>query len=213
MYSIDSHPKIITLIIVVKCFENMALDKTQSNINLTTSVGSIDMKSKLTPTIIGCTLITILTSGILPAQSNDYGTSRQLRTCPSRTTPSSGRISVEQAKIYAACYYEEKPVFNAAVDFVDILSLQVAPKSRRAKGADFRLHKIDIEKPIYDIRGSIVVYNCQNITAGYPRGQNCRVSRVPNSTGKCYQTTFGDWYCTLGGASLVKPETKMRAPE
>lgn len=157
--------------------------------------------------------MTILATSILPAQANDYGTSRQLRTCPSRTAPSSGSISAEQAKIYVACYYEERAVFNASVNFVDILSLEVAPKSRRARAADFRLHNIDIEKPIYEIRGDIVVHNCQNITEGYPRGQNCRVSRVPKSTGKCYQTTFGDWYCLLAGSSLVRPETKMPAPE
>jgi hypothetical protein len=171
------------------------------------------MKLRLTLAIISGTLMAILAPSILTAGANDYGTSRQLRTCPSRTEPSRGRISVEQAKAYAACYYEEKAVFNASVNFVDILSLQVASKSRRARDADFRLHQIDIEKPIYDIKGSIVIYNCQNITEGYPRGQNCRISRVPNSTGKCYQTTFGDWYCVLGGGSLVRPETKMPAPD
>ena len=171
------------------------------------------MKSRLTLAIISGTLITILAPNILSAGANDYGTSRQRRTCPSRTEPSRGRISVEQAKIYAACYYEEKAVFNASVDFVDILSLEVAPKSRQARSADFRLHQIDIEKPLYDIRGNIVIYNCQNITPGYPRGQNCRVSRIPKSTGKCYQTTFGDWYCVLGGTSLVRPETKMPPPD
>lgn len=170
------------------------------------------MKLRLTLGIIGCTLLTILASGILPVQANDYGTSRQRRTCPSRTEPRSGRISVEQAKMYVACYYEERAVFNAAVDFVDILSLQIAPKPRRVRGVDLNLHQIDIEKPVYEIRGSLIVYNCQNITEGYPRGQNCRVSRAPKSTGKCYQTTFGDWYCVMGGSSLVRPETKMPAP-
>jgi hypothetical protein len=170
------------------------------------------MKSRLILGLIGCTLITILASS-LTALANDYGTNRQRRTCPSRTEPRSGGISVEQAKTYVACYYEEKAVFNASVDFADILSLEIAPKSRRARAADFRLHQIDIEKPIYEIRGSIVVHNCQNITEGYPRGQNCRVSRIPKSTGKCYQTTFGDWYCVLGGSSLVRPETKMPAPQ
>lgn len=171
------------------------------------------MKSRLTLGLIGCTLLTILTSGILSVQANDYGTSRQRRTCPSRTEPLSGRISVEQAKIYVSCYYEERAVFNAAVDFVDVLSLQIAPQPRQARDVDLRLHQIDIKKPVYEIRGSMTIYNCQNITEGYPRGKNCRVSRVPKSTGKCYQTTFGDWYCVMGGSSLVRPETEMPAPE
>ena len=171
------------------------------------------MKSRLTLTIISVTLMTIIVSSILPARANDYGTNRQRRTCPSRTEPRRGRISVEQAKIYAACYYEERAVFNAAVDFVDILSLEIAPKPRQARSGDSILPQIDIEKPIYDLRGSIVVHNCQNITEGYPHGQNCRVSRQPKSIGKCYQTTFGDWYCSLSGTSNLRPETEMPPPE
>jgi hypothetical protein len=176
---------------------------------------SIDMKSRLTLSIIGGTLLTLLDPSILPAQANDYGTSRQLRTCPSRTEPRSGRISVEQAKIYAACYYEEQGVFNASVKFVDILSLQVAPKPRRARDIDFRLHKIDIEKPVYDIRGSMIVYNCYNTlgSTSYSHGSNCSVYREPKSNGKCYQTTFGDWHCVMAGGSSVRPEHHMPAPE
>jgi hypothetical protein len=198
----------------VKYFKNMAIDKTQNNINLVVSVCSIDMKSRLTLSIIGGTLLTLLAPSILPAQANDYGTSRQLRTCPSKTEPRSGRISVEQAKIYAACYYEEQGVFNASVKFVDILSLQVAPKSRRVKGSEFRRYQIDIEKPAYDIRGSMILYICQNtLGTSYPRGQNCTVYREPKSSGMCYQTTFGDWYCLMGGSASTRPETKMPAPE
>ena len=171
------------------------------------------MKSRLTLGLIGCTLMTIIASSIQPAQANDYGTSRQRRTCPSRTEPLSGRISVEQAKMYVACDYEEKAVFNASVKFVDILSLQIAPKPRRVRDVDLRMPQVDIEKPVYELRGSMIVHTCYNITEGYPRGKNCSVSRQPKSIGKCYQTTFGDWHCVMGGASLGEPERNMPAPE
>lgn len=168
------------------------------------------MKLRLSLGLIGCTLMTILAPSIQPAQASlDFGTSRQLRTCPSR----SGRLTVEQVKKYVACYYEEKAPYEASVKFVDVLSVQIAPKPRRVRYNEFRLHQIDIEKPIYEIRGSLIVYECRNITEGYPRGQNCSVFREPRSTGKCYQTTFGDWYCMMGGsASLLRPERKMPAP-
>jgi hypothetical protein len=169
------------------------------------------MKLRLTLGVVGC-MLTILAFNILPAQANDYGTNRQRRTCPSRTEPSSGRISAEQAAIYVACYYEEKPVFNAAVEFVDVLSVEVASEPRQARTVDFGLLQIDIEKPIYDIRGSIVVYKCQNITESYPRGQNCRIYREPESIGKCYQTTFADWYCVLGGPSATPNPERTRVP-
>jgi hypothetical protein len=116
--------------------------------------------------------------------------------------------------MYVACYYEEKPVFNASVKFVDILSLEIAPKTRRARSSDLNLNsQFDLDKPVYELRGSIIEYNCYNVTEGYPRGKNCSVSRIPKSTGKCLQTTFGDWHCVLGGGSLVRPETKMPAPQ
>jgi hypothetical protein len=171
------------------------------------------MKLMLTLAIIGGTLLTLLTPSILTAQNNDYGTNRKLRTCPSRSEPKSGSISAAQAKIYVACSVEEKRVFNASVQFVDILSLQVAPKSRRVKDSEFRRYQIDIEKPVYDIRGSMILYTCQNtLGTSYPRGQNCIVYREPKSSGMCYQTTFGDWYCSMGGSS-ARPEPKMPAPD
>jgi hypothetical protein len=80
------------------------------------------MKLSFTLGLIGCTLLTFLTPSLLNAQPSgfDFGTNRRLRTCPSKTEPRSGRISVEQAKMYVACNYEEKGVFNASVQFVDI---------------------------------------------------------------------------------------------
>ncbi len=174
------------------------------------------MKLKLTLGIIGCTLLSLLIPSIIHAQNADYGTNRQRRTCPSRSEPKSGSISAKQATIYAACSYEEQKVFNTAVDFVDILSLQVSPKSRRATFSEHELNQIDIEKPVYDIRGSIVVYSCHNTLSGtYPRGRNCTVYTQPKSHGKCYQTVFSDWYCALGigyaSPDLIKHD--MPAPQ
>jgi hypothetical protein len=174
------------------------------------------MKLRLPLGIIGCTLLTILAPSIQPVQARDYGTSRQLRSCPSRTEPTRGRISVEQAKMYVACYYEDQPITGPDVKFVDILSLEIAAKPRAARPIDLRLVDIDIEKPIYELRGSLVVHTCENLVSQYnaPRGQNCSIGRELKAIGKCYQTPFGEWHCVMGGMGLVtNQEYKMPAPE
>jgi hypothetical protein len=176
------------------------------------------MKSKLTLGVIGITLMITLDPNIVSAQSRDYGTSRQLRNCPSRTAPTSGRIGIEQAKKYVACSFEEKAPFNGSVKFVDVLSLEVASKPRQAKPADTRLVNLDITKPIYDLRGSIVIHNCYNITGKSEmttRGQNCSIYRNPKAVGKCYQTPFSEWHCVmiLGNNAIERAERKMPPPE
>jgi hypothetical protein len=174
------------------------------------------MKSRLIFGFIGCLLMTISTPSVLLAQQKDYGTNRQLRTCPSRTEPTRGRITVEQAKRYVACSFEEKPPFNGSIKFVDVLSLEIAPKTRSAKPADFRLSNLDPTKPIYELRGSIVIYSCANVAGRStpPPGQNCSISRDPKAEGKCYQTPFNEWHCVMRGAGLLKrPEHKMPPPQ
>jgi hypothetical protein len=88
-----------------------------------------DMKSILTLGFIGSMLMNCLDPSMVFAQTFDFGTSRKLRICPSRTAPTKGRTNVEQAKQYVACYYEDKAPFNASVQFVDVLSLEIAPKT------------------------------------------------------------------------------------
>jgi hypothetical protein len=126
------------------------------------------MKSKLTLGIICCTMLTFLTPSILNAQTKNYGTNRQPRACASRLEPRTGPLSVDQAKKYVACDNEglNKAVIHSGydMDFIDILSLQVAPKSRRVTIRDMQdFLGIDAEKPAYDIRGSIVKYSCDPI--------------------------------------------------
>jgi hypothetical protein len=175
------------------------------------------MKSILTLSLVGFISTAISSPSVVLAQTFDFDTNRQLRTCPSRKAPTSGRISVEQAKKYVACYYEDKEPFNASVQFVDVLSLEIAPKTRRARSVDFTLTNIDTSKPIYELRGSIVVHRCVNITGsayGPKRGKNCFISREPKAVGKCYQTPFSEWYCLMGGRGVPKrPEPNMPAPQ
>jgi hypothetical protein len=159
------------------------------------------MKSRLTLAIVCCGLLTLLNPYIITAQAADFGTNHQPRTCPSKSAPTRGAIGAKQAAIYAACHREDVRLItmNGTVQFVDILSLQVS-KPRRANSNDFRsFTNIDTTKPVYDLQGSVIAYTCFTIAEGsiYKRGQNCTITRVPDSRGLCVQDTSGEWSCTI----------------
>lgn len=168
------------------------------------------MKLRLTIGIIGCVLLALLTPSILNAQTEDYGTSRKIRTCPSRLEPRRGRISVAQAKMYVICRHEKEDKYGPPrLHLIDILSLEIAPKSRPVTGRDimyFPEMSIDVEKPAYDIRGSIITYGCMPISRDnfVTRGKTCQAYIQPKSSGACYLDTFGDWHCTLGGSGVFE---------
>jgi hypothetical protein len=69
----------------------------------------------------------LINPNILNAQTENYGTNRKLKTCPSKSQPIKGSISVAQAKIYAVCQ-SERESWNQ-IYFTDISNLQAAPKS------------------------------------------------------------------------------------
>jgi hypothetical protein len=161
--------------------------------------------------IIGYVLLALSTPSILNAQTRDYGTTRQPQTCPPRSQPTNGPITAKLAKTYLACLKEESPtVIKPYRHFFDVYSLQMAPKSRQATSAEINFfsysgQNIDSDKPIHDFKANTISYFCNpvqnNPNPSYPsldnRGKNCLVSRSPNSYGKCFQNTFGEWYCTI----------------
>ena len=120
----------------------------------------MNIKGRLTLGIIGCTLLALLTPTLLNAQTQDYETKRKIRTYPSRVEPRRGPISLAQAKMYVTCEYEKEDECGSHnLKLIDILSLQIAPKSRPATMQNivsFPYLSIDLEKPAYDIRGSII---------------------------------------------------------
>jgi hypothetical protein len=174
------------------------------------------MKSNLKLGIICCTVLTFLTPSTLNAQTSNYGTNRQPRTCASRLEPRTGPLSVAQAKKYVACD-NEGPTFSVNhsgrnMKFIDILSLQVAPKSRPVTFRDIQdFTGIDAQKPAYDIRGSVVKYTCNPIDSNI--GRNCMRERMPESDGMCYRKTFGDWHCYISGERIGGFQHDLPAPK
>jgi TPR repeat len=155
------------------------------------------MKLRLTLGIIGCTLLTSLSSNILQAQAGDFGTNRQPRTCESTSTPQSGRISAAQAMTYAACEAETKRN-NSSVRFIDILNLEVAPPHIAGNDEIRRYNEVNITNPVYKLRGSVVAYTCYSIgSLVHKSGENCTVTRIPQASGRCFRKTDGDWSCAI----------------
>jgi hypothetical protein len=185
----------------------------------------IQMKSKLSTilpksfsnALIGCTLLTLLTPTSLLAQVGSnlsdaeylakYGTSRRQQTCPSRTEPLTGPISVAQAMKYAICEVEGDSERRSLGDlfFLDIYSLQVGPPRRAKVKETANYELLDESQPVYDLKGRAVKYGCSSIIrpAGHPEyGKTCitwgsRDSDSINSSGFCFKALGGKWRCKL----------------
>jgi hypothetical protein len=166
-----------------------------------------------TAVILAVTLVSAPVALAQEVQWN-WGTSRQLRTCPDKTNPKKGNMTVAMATTYVACFYEEREPYNAAVTFVDILSLQTV--KRKVTPRDIGLWPdIDRSRPVFTLRGSIVVHSCTNITNNEyspKQGENCNRSDVPKAKGTCWVEVTGDWSCYLGGID-PSPKRKQPAPQ
>jgi hypothetical protein len=182
----------------------------------------INMKPRFTFSVIGCTLLALLTPNVVIAQTTDYGTTRRPHTCPSRTEPKIGGPSVEQAKMYFLCDHEwlrgtegEK---DSSVWLINDLTIQVAPVSRRFTENDLpfnwangrRSLGMNPDKPVYDIRGSYTSYQCY-IAKWAKVGKNCDVNYFSDSSGICFLDTFGGWHCRMIGG-LVKTDKNVPPP-
>ena len=64
-----------------------------------TNMSKLKLKSRFMTSIVGGVMLTLLTPTFLTAQDLRFGTSRVPRSCPSRSAPRTGAISVEQAKM------------------------------------------------------------------------------------------------------------------
>jgi hypothetical protein len=167
------------------------------------------MSLKLIFRVAGLTVFALSTTTNLAAQDLRYGTSRVPQSCPSRSEPKTGAITAEQAEKYFTCHIENGEAFNENsynMMFVTDLKIQVAPKPRRAtlgdvsRAANSRSLALDMNRPVYDIRGSYNNYFCGRTTAAVEEKRNCQVTNFPQSKGICFQDSFKDWFCLLTGS-------------
>jgi hypothetical protein len=174
------------------------------------------MKSKLTLGFIACSLLTLLTPTSLLAQLTDaeyltkFGTSRRSQTCPSRSEPTTGRISVAQALKYTRCWFEDT---SQGVKFADISNFKLSPPRKVSEQDSLQpwtVNNIDRTQPMYDIKARVVLHDCFPVIRdpslnpnyfGAP-GKNCSLHgsdsiKSLNGIGVCFKELTERWSCRL----------------
>ena len=142
--------------------------------------------------------------GVLAAQPGvgaKYGT-RDPWTCNGKKEPVQGALSADLAAQYFLCDFEK--VYVNQLYLADNVRVEVGKGRPFQVGvyADTNMRDIDVQYPVYPIRGSFTKYQC-SLPGFKPLGQNCMLYPQPNAQGACYKTTFGDWKCHM--ADLNNP--------
>ncbi len=125
-----------------------------------------------------------------------YG-ARAPATCKSRTA----LPTAETARQYLLCDMEGIDVGNNLVLLTD-LTLQLARSRAFNYNQDSSRLQIDVQAPVYDIRGGFKQYQCGKPILGssaYVATHNCNLYDQPQAAGSCFRNTFGDWHCTMVG--------------
>ena len=124
-----------------------------------------------------------------------YG-SRDLRPCASTKGAGKGPPDMKTVTAAVLCAHEKES--SSMLYFVQDLKIDIASRGRPYNPRTDIMSEIDIDVPVYSIRGSYVSYQCSPIsTILNNQGKNCNIYRQPNAAGQCYKTTFGDWKCSL----------------
>lgn len=129
-----------------------------------------------------------------------WGT-RPAAACPTvRQAPSAA-----QAGALVRCAKESQSTSSGESWLVEDLQVQVGGATRfAAMYNEVTMPDADTRKPVYPIRGSWTWSVCKLRRDARIYGDpnlNCRETPVTRATGACWQTTFGDWKCTMNGTS------------
>jgi hypothetical protein len=152
------------------------------------------MKLKFIFGIIGYGLLGLSASFPIIAPASAEPTPR---TCASRKSPTKGAPSIEQVKMYLMCDSEGSFSQGTNITLIRDIKVQIG-RSRRASQPDFSFMDgvtVDERKPVYDIRGSFVMYGCRSGASN-----SCMVYTMPSQKGICFVDNFGDWRCRMLGA-------------
>jgi hypothetical protein len=85
------------------------------------------------------------------------------------------------------------------VGLVQDVKLQVGKPRPFVYQTDAGFPGIDLDAQVYPLQGSYTAYLCRVIDNIQTAGKNCVKSAVPQATGWCYKTSFGDWKCRMQG--------------
>lgn len=140
--------------------------------------------------------------------------SREPTTCADTKAPASGPITADLARKYFICQMEK--ISGNQLNLVEDVKVEVGGGIPYAAIMGHRsLPEIDVNHPVYPIRGSYVAYKVSDpvtAAADHP-GRNASSNLHPNATGYCYKTTFGDWRCYMADPAFTNREnTRYNVP-
>ena len=134
---------------------------------------------------------------------------RAIQPCgePVRSQPNTKEIEA-----LIRCKYEKKT--SDRIMLVEDIKVQAGGTRAYNQFSDGYATSIDTSAKVLPIRGSLTTYQCDTLSkfskASVGRyyvdntNKNCLVVKQPNAEGKCFKTTFGDWWC--GMQELIGPE-------
>ena len=132
-------------------------------------------------------------------------------TCPNASAPAQGKPSTAQAAQYVKCTLE-----GIGDGHLFLLENVVVREIGEATTLDADTFEgIDVSKPAYPIKGSLLRYACEregrNMAWGRADpGRNCATYEEANATGYCYRVTSGNWACSM--SDLIQRMTPHVAP-
>ena len=140
------------------------------------------------------------------------------RTCSTFRAPAEGLPSPEQIAKYVICGAEREAAGRLyLVDQVNVT--QVSGGRPYNPNRDDTSSSIDINAPIYEVKGSATYYVCNQVNKpggmdfgiDYHPGSNCTLEPAPNAEGTCYINTLHEWTCSLNDMNAVS-NGQMRKP-
>jgi hypothetical protein len=152
------------------------------------------------------------TSPALPqaAKTNRFG-AREPRTCDDTKAPAQGAITAALAQKYLNCQMEY--ISMGQLYLVENLKVEVGGGIPYAAIRGQRsFAEIDVNHPVYPIRGSFLQYQCSDPVTEHvgPPDTNCTTYNHPKAVGYCYKTTFGDWRCQMTDSAATEKENSRR---
>ena len=121
---------------------------------------------------------------------------RAPRTCAKVMNPP----SAAQAAVMVQCAMDG--LGPTGLQLTQDVVLEMGAPRRFVYNTDAGLAGIDVNAPVYPLRGSFTGYFCSKWGGSLvPIGHNCVVSAVPTAQGWCWKTSFGDWSCKMQGGA------------
>jgi NAD-dependent SIR2 family protein deacetylase len=145
--------------------------------------------------------LAVLAAGSAHAQAEPLFGTRAAVACgaPVRSQPNTKEIEAQ-----IRCNTETKT--NDRITLVEDIKVESGGLRAYNQFSDGYATSIDTSAKVMPIRGSLTRYQCNQLSkfskvhTTYDvdnTNKNCLVVKQPKAEGKCYKTTFGDWWCNM----------------